>query len=183
MDAYASFVRENPFLSAVLQFAALGTLGEAAAAWIRERRFFLPFPPRVVLLKALGWSALAVLIKYAFAGFTAFVAGLSARGLLPAELGPFAFAFAVSLSMNLQFGPFLVIVHRLIDNAIDGRRNWGGVDKALLSLLWFWVPAHTVTFLLPEDFRIGLAAVWSLALGLILGFYGRPAGAGEAPRD
>ncbi|MDT8287685.1 MAG: hypothetical protein RQ748_11290 [Elusimicrobiales bacterium] len=60
----------------------------------------------------------------------------------------------------------------LIDNAIDGRRNWAGIDKALLSLLWFWVPAHTVTFMLPEDFRIGLAAVWSLALGIILGFYG-----------
>ncbi len=172
MDSYAALVRQHPLLSAIVQFAVLGTLGEAAAAWMRERRFFSPFPPRVALLKALGWAALAVCIKYAFAGFTAFVAGLSAKGLLPAQLGLFAFAFAVSLSMNLQFGPFLVIVHRLIDNAIDGRRNWTGIDRALLSLLWFWVPAHTVTFMLPEDFRIGLAAVWSLALGIILGFYG-----------
>lgn len=172
-------VRAWPISSAMVQFAVLGTLGEAAAAWMRERRFFSPFTARVVLLKALGWSALAVCIKYAFAGFTAFVAGLSAKGLLPGELGPFAFAFSVSLSMNLQFGPFLVITHRLIDNGIDGRRNWAGMDKALLSLLWFWVPAHTVTFMLPEDFRIGLAAVWSLALGIILGFYGRAGKAGE----
>lgn len=176
-------VRAWPISSAMVQFAVLGTLGEAAAAWMRERRFFSPFTARVVLLKALGWSALAVCIKYAFAGFTAFVAGLSAKGLLPGELGPFAFAFSVSLSMNLQFGPFLVIAHRLIDNGIDGRRNWAGMDKALLSLLWFWVPAHTVTFMLPEDFRIGLAAVWSLALGIILGFYGRTVKVGEAIHD
>lgn len=183
MDAYVSFVRTWPLASAALQFAVLGTLGEAAAAWLRERRFFVPFPARAALLKALGWSALAVCIKYAFAGFTAFVAGLSAKGLLPAQLGLFAFAFAVSLSMNLQFGPFLVIAHRLIDNGIDGRRNWTGIDRALLSLLWFWVPAHTVTFMLPEDLRIGLAAVWSLTLGVILGLYGRPAGAGEAVHE
>ncbi len=163
----------------MVQFAALGTLGEAAAVCLRARRFFFPFTARAVLLKALGWSALAVCTKYAFAGFTAFVAGLSAKGLLPGEPGPFAFAFSVSLSMNLQFGPFLVIVHRLIDNAIDGRRNWAAIDKALLSLLWFWVPAHTVTFMLPEDFRIGLAAVWSLALGIILGFYGRASAPAE----
>lgn len=180
MEAYVSFVRAWPISSAMLQFAVLGTLGEAAAAWMRAGRFFPPFSPRVALLKALGWSVLAVCIKYAFAGFTAFVAGLSAKGLLPRESGPLFFAFAVSLSMNLQFGPFLVITHRLIDNGIDGRRNWAGLDKALLSLLWFWVPAHTITFMLPEDFRIGLAALWSLALGIILGFYGRTGKAGEA---
>ncbi|MDT8287674.1 MAG: hypothetical protein RQ748_11230, partial [Elusimicrobiales bacterium] len=103
MDAYVSFVRTWPLTSAMLQFAVLGTLGEAAAAWMRERRFFSPFPPRVAFIKALGWSVLAVCIKYAFTGFTAFVAGLSAKGLLPREPGPLFFAFAVSLSMNLQF--------------------------------------------------------------------------------
>jgi hypothetical protein len=154
------------------QFAVLGTLGEVISKWLAAGRVFSPFGARRTLLRMLGWAALAVCIKYAFTGFVAFVDGLCAHGLLP-ELGAFGKAFAVSLAMNLQFGPFLVIAHRLIDNAIDGAPNWANLDKGLLSLLWFWVPAHTVTFLLPPDLRIGLAALWSLALGLILGFYNR----------
>jgi hypothetical protein len=100
------------------------------------------------------------------------VDGLILHGLLP-EMGALGKSFAVSLAMNLQFGPFLVIAHRLIDNLIDGSPNWTNIGKGLLSLLWFWVPAHTVTFLLPPDLRIGLAAVWSVALGVLLGWYNR----------
>ncbi|OGR44637.1 MAG: hypothetical protein A2X35_04840 [Elusimicrobia bacterium GWA2_61_42] len=172
MDWYIQLVKAYPITTAMAQFAVLGTLGEAASKWLGARRFFSPFGLRGTLLRMLGWAALAVCIKYAFTGFVAFVDGLVSHGLVP-ELGAPGKAFAVSLAMNLQFGPFLVIVHRLIDNTIDGAPNWANLDKGLLSLLWFWVPAHTVTFLLPPDLRIGLAAVWSLALGLLLGWYNR----------
>ncbi|OGS02305.1 MAG: hypothetical protein A3J70_07805 [Elusimicrobia bacterium RIFCSPHIGHO2_02_FULL_61_10] len=172
MEWYISLVKAHPIGTAMAQFAVLGTLGEMASKWLALRRFFFPFGVRGTLLRMLGWALLAVCIKYAFTGFVAFVDGLAAHGLLP-ELGAAGRAFAVSLSMNLQFGPFLVLVHRLIDNAIDGKPNWANLDKGLLSLLWFWVPAHTVTFLLPLELRIGLAAVWSVALGLILGWYNR----------
>ena len=172
MEWYISLVKAHPITTAMAQFAVLGTLGEMASKWLAGRRFFFPFGARGTLLRMLGWALLAVCIKYAFTGFVAFVDGLTAHGLLP-ELGAAGRAFAVSLSMNLQFGPFLVLVHRLIDNAIDGKPNWANLDKGLLSLLWFWVPAHTVTFLLPLELRIGLAAVWSVALGLILGWYNR----------
>lgn len=172
MEWYLALVKAHPITTAMAQFAVLGTLGEMASKWMVEKRFFCPFGPRGTLLRALGWAALAVCIKYAFTGFVGFVDGLVAHGLLP-QAGAAGKAFSVSLAMNLQFGPFLVLTHRLIDNAIDGRPNWANLDKAFLSLLWFWVPAHTVTFLLPPDFRIGLAALWSLALGLLLGFYNR----------
>lgn len=172
MDWYIELVKAHPILTAMAQFAVLGTFGETASKWLVARRVFQPFGLRGTLLRMAGWACLAVCIKYAFTGFVSFVDGLYAHALLP-ELGTFGRAFAVSLAMNLQFGPFLVIAHRLIDNAIDGTPNWANLDKGLLSLLWFWVPAHTVTFLLPVDFRIGLAAVWSLALGIILGFYNR----------
>ena len=75
--------------------------------------------------------------------------------------------------MNLQFGPFLVIMHRVLDNLAAGQSNWKGINKGLYCLLWFWIPAHTVTFLMPTDLRILMAAVWSLALGLLLGFFNR----------
>ena len=172
MNWYIELVKAYPIATAMAQFAVLGTLGEVLSKCLAGRRVFFPFGARGTLLRMLGWAFLAVCIKYAFTGFVAFVDGLSAHDLLP-EAGAAGRAFAVSLSMNLQFGPFLVIVHRLMDNAIDGRSSWANLDKGLLSLLWFWVPAHTITFLLPLELRIGLAAVWSVALGLILGWYNR----------
>lgn len=36
------------------------------------------------------------------------------------------------------------------------------------SLLWFWIPVHTVTFLLPPSFRVLFAAVLGAILGLLL---------------
>ena len=173
MEWYIGLVKANPITTAMVQFAVLGTLGDMASRWVVRRRVFMPFDTRLTVLKMLEWALLAVCIKYAFTGFNGFVDILADHSLLP-QLGRFGRAFAISLSMNLQFGPFLVIAHRLLDNAVAGRRNWENLDKGLLSLLWFWVPAHTVTFMLPRELQIGLAAVWSLALGLILGFYNRP---------
>lgn len=82
-------------------------------------------------------------------------------------------AFTISALMNLQFGLTLVILHRVLDNIPLKVKNWKGLDKGMLSLIWFWIPAHTMTFMLPDVYRIGLAAVWSVVLGLILGFFGK----------
>lgn len=112
------------------------------------------------------------MIKYAFTGFQGFTDILIENNLLPDLTGIYR-AFTVSILMNLQFGPFLVLMHRLMDNLIAGKMNWKNLDKGFYSLLWFWIPAHTVTFILPKEFQIGLAALWSLMLGLILGFYNR----------
>lgn len=55
----------------------------------------------------------------------------------------------------------------------NNRDNIAKIGKALYSLLWFWIPAHTLTFMLAETFRIGLAALWSVVLGIILGIYSK----------
>ncbi len=114
------------------------------------------------------------MIKYAFIGFQGFVESLINKITFHNSSG-IGKSFAISTSMNLQFGPFLVIMHRLMDNLIAGKQNWKNLDKGFYSLLWFWIPAHTITFILPKEFQIGLAALWSLALGIILGFYNRKA--------
>ena len=172
METYVAFVTAHPLLSAMLQFAALGTLGDVIAGWIIARRLFLPFGLKTLLLKMLEWAFLAVLIKYAFTGFNGFIDKLVADKMLPQLAGPTR-AFAVSTAMNLQFGPFLVLMHRWLDNLVAGKKNWANIDKGFMSLLWFWIPAHTLTFMLPDEYRIGLAAVWSVFLGLILGFFNR----------
>lgn len=118
------------------------------------------------------WAILVVCIKYAFVGFHGFVDSLISHELLPGLNVP-GKAFAISVSMNLEFGFFLVILHRLLDNAVHREKNWANLDKGFLSLLWFWIPAHTITFVLPIPYQIGLAAVLLVVLGIILGFYNR----------
>ena len=174
MSWYIELVTAQPIITAIIQFAVLGTLGDAVSHWIVERRIFSPYDFKTLILKIIEWSVLAVMIKYAFIGFHGFVESLIDNNYLP-QLEGIGKSFAISTSMNLQFGPLLVITHRLMDNFIAGKQNWKNLDKGFYSLLWFWIPAHTVTFILPKEFQIGLAALWSLALGIILGFYNRKA--------
>jgi hypothetical protein len=172
MDIYVNFVKQYPVVSAVIQFAILGTFGEVVSRWMAAKRIYSPFSLRLLLWKALVWSLLAVCIKYAFIGFNGFVDALIAYAFLP-SLDNYSHAFATSTAMNLQFGPFLVLLHRYLDNLYPRQKNWGNIDKSLISLLWFWIPAHTITFMLPKEYQIGLAAVWSVALGIILGYFSR----------
>lgn len=172
MNLYIDFVKTFPIISAMIQFAILGTLGDMVSYWIIIKRIVLPYKLNIVFFKMLEWAFLAVLIKYAFVGFNGFVESLITHNYLP-NLNGLGKSFAISTSMNLQFGPLLVLLHRLLDNLIARQNNWKNIDKGFYSLLWFWIPAHTITFILPKEFQIGLAALWSLALGIILGFYNR----------
>lgn len=174
MNFYIQTVTEYPIISAMIQFAILGTLGDIVSKWIIKNKVFMPYSFPTLLLKMIEWAILAFFIKYAFVGYHGFIDGLIEHGFLP-QLNKFAYSFAISASMNLQFGLLLVILHRLLDNLIDRQNNWANIHKGMLSLLWFWVPAHTVTFMLDKPYQIGLAALWSVVLGVILGFYNKGA--------
>lgn len=172
MDWYVDTVSSHPILTAIIQFAILGTLGDTISKWIIKGEIFKPYSFLTLILKMCEWAVLAICIKYAFVGFHAFVDGLIEKGMFP-EMNRLGYSFAISTTMNLQFGPFLVIIHRLLDNFIARENNWANMNKGMLSLLWFWIPAHTITFMLDKPFQIGLAALWSVALGIILGFYNK----------
>jgi hypothetical protein len=98
-------------------------------------------------------------------------------------------AFTVSVTMNTFFAPVFMTFHKITDTHI---LNTGGTlsglispidfGKIMQSINWdvqwnfvfkktiplFWFPAHTVTFLLPSDFRILFAALLGIVLGIIL---------------
>ncbi|MCB5260083.1 MAG: hypothetical protein LHW48_06370 [Candidatus Cloacimonetes bacterium] len=174
MPAYINWVQNQPIISSMIQFAILGTLGEIVSKWIIQKSFKYPFGLLLTLWKMLIWSILAIGIKYAFKGFSGFLQILIDAGMWPQfESGSLGYALSLSVLMNVQFGLTLVIMHRVLDNIVEKHKNWKNLDKSMLSLLWFWIPAHTVTFLMSDELRIGMAAVWSVALGLILGFYNR----------
>jgi len=171
MDAYVQWVSQNPIFSACVQFAVLGPIGEIVAASLVTKRPALPCSRLQMLGKVAAWAILGVVIKYGFAGMKGFTAALSAHHMLPGLFSAgIGFAFAVSVFTNLLFGPQMMLFHRFEDNLILGTKGYAGMEKALKTLLWFWIPAHTITFCLPTPFQIGLAALWGLVLGVILGF-------------
>lgn len=170
MTHYAAWVALHPFQNAMLLFAILGTLGEVVAASARKRSFALPCTPTQLLMKALAWALLGIIIKYGFVGMKAFTQGLIDKQWLPGFMAHgVGKAFAVSLFTNLLFGPQMMAFHRIEDNLILGEKGFAGIENAWKTLIWFWIPAHTLTFSLPPDFQIALAAFWGLVLGVILG--------------
>ena len=109
-------------------------------------------------------------IDECFLGMKGFTQALLDKAMLPTFLAHgVGKAFAVSLFTNVLFGPQMMAFHRLEDNLILGEKGFAGIERAWWTLLWFWVPAHTLTFSLPQEFQIGLAAFWGLVLGVILG--------------
>ncbi len=170
MDWYVDWVTKHLLLSAFIQFAILGSLGEVLGVVASKRR-----PSNKAfewLLKAVVWGFLGILVKYSFTGFKGFLSALVAKGFLPVACERISILRALSLSFltNSMFGPLLMVLHRSTDNLITRSRGYKGLEKSLATLAWFWLPAHTVTFALPLEYQIGLAALWSVALGLIMGF-------------
>lgn len=174
MNSYRLWVLAHPFLSAALQFGLLGTFGEVVAASLKVRRPALPCTALELAAKVLAWALLGLVIKAGFVGMKGFTHALLDHHILPAFLGTgLGWAFALSSLTNLFFGPQMMLFHRLEDNLILRRRGFEGMMPAIWTLGWFWIPAHTLTFSLPVEYQVGLAALWSLVLGLILGLRAR----------
>lgn len=170
MQSYIQWVTDHPLFSAAIQFGVLGTIGEWLSASLRARRLELPGSPWQTLAKILAWAILGIVIKYGFAGMKGFTRALLDHALLPQFFADgVGWALAVSTLTNLFFGPQMMFFHRLEDNLIAWKWNFDGLKTAWWTLLWFWIPAHTITFSLPTEYQIGLAAVWSVVLGFILG--------------
>jgi hypothetical protein len=170
MSWYIHWVSNNPLFSAAVQFAFLGTFGEYLSNIVRRKKVSLPFNLRQLLGKLLAWALLGIIIKYGFVGMKGFVRGLLDQHLLPGVVSiGLGWAFAVSVFMNILFGPQMMLFHRIEENLLMKRWDFSGLKTAWFTLVWFWIPAHTVTFSLPKDYQIGLAALWSVVLGVIMG--------------
>ncbi|MDA8409795.1 MAG: hypothetical protein M0001_05315 [Treponema sp.] len=185
----------HPYLMGFAKFALLASMGEllvlrlAKGAWVA---------PRGLPLRAIVWGLVGILIVLMFTLFSGGVATAASKGLLPigsGGLATFLQAFWTSALMNLTFGPAFMAAHRVSDAWIDARfavRGSAGVEKngrkgprlgeVVASVDWnrfltfvvgktiplFWIPAHTITFLLPGEYRVLVAALLSIALGVIL---------------
>jgi len=176
-----------PVLVSFIKFALLATGGEWIAKRIKDHSYSLKgfglFPKTIV------WGVLGVFIYWAF---QIFGRGVPAAFPFISQASTFWMrllgAFLTSLFMNLIFSPVLMLTHHITDKyialnhgkfplnkikiqpmleAIDWSRMWGFVFKLTIPL--FWIPAHTITFMLPAQYRTLFAALLSVILGILLG--------------
>ncbi len=193
---YEKLNLEHGILMSFVKFAVLATFGECLALRIKtgnyNRKGFGILPRAVV------WGFLGITIKMAFViyasgtpqllsyfGWSEVTTSLSGRLSVMALFT----AFSISTAMNLTYAPVMMTIHKITDTHIletggtlrgllrpiaigrifanlDWKTQWNFVFKKTIP--FFWIPAHTITFLLPVDFQVLFAASLGIALGLIL---------------
>ena len=190
-NGFMAATHAHPYLMGFCKFALLATLGELLGLRIRMGAWSRPVG---FWWRVLVWGVLGVSLVLVFDVFSSGVNSAISRGFLPAGSGmtrTFAVAFWISAVMNVTFAPTMMAGHRITDAYIElaGRRVAGGVQFAdvIAHIDWqsffgfvvawtiplFWIPAHTITFLLPTEYRVLMAAFLSIALGGILAFAAR----------
>jgi hypothetical protein len=174
----------HPYAMGFIKVSILATMGELLAIRIVSGGWTIP---KGWIYRALIWGVLGMAIVLTFGVFSGGVTAATNQGLLPGKGSKFIWAFFVSAIMNLSFGPAMMTFHRFTDTYLDmryeGEKNitvgkivnridWNGFFSFVIlkTIPFFWIPAHTIVFLLPAEYRVIAAAFLSVALGGILAF-------------
>lgn len=183
-EMFVKLTTNHPYIGGFIKFAILATMGELLAIRIATGQWNAPSG---IVYRAAIWGFLGMVIVLIFGLFAMGVKGSLSNGMLPGGESKFAFAFFVSSIMNLTFAPTMMAFHRITDTYIDlkyerkgkvtindvvSKIDWNGFVSFVLvkTIPFFWIPAHTITFLLPPEYRVLVAAGLSIALGAILAF-------------
>jgi len=156
------------------------------------------FLPRAIVWGFLGISIkMAFVIFGEGAPYMLKTMGVVFPQVVPADIlrqGDFSWlkllsAFAVSTTLNLFFAPVFMTFHKITDlhiianggkikgfftpirfrkhfMEINWSAQWNFIFKKTIPL--FWIPAQTLNFILPEEYRILFAAFLSIVLGVLL---------------
>ncbi len=186
-ELYTSANAAAPELLAFIKFALLATGGEIWAWRIKHKTYNLK--GFGLLPKILLWGVFGIIIYWAFGIFSGGVPKIFPfLGTLQEPWRNILTALAISIFLNFIFSPIFMTTHHLTDRfitanqgrfpirqfnmlaslkTIDWDRMWGFVFTKTIP--FFWIPAHTITFMLPSEWRMIFAASLSVVLGLILG--------------
>ncbi len=195
MDMFTYLTKTYPYAMSFIKFAVLATFGESIGLRITSGVYNRP--GFGLLPKAVVWGILGLGIKAAFTIFATGVPFMLAEAGLPVAptalkdggLWRVITAFSIATALNCCFGPVFMTLHRITDmhiaetggtiggllrpisfarflGEINWNTLWGFVFKKTIPL--FWIPAHTLTFLLPPHFQIVFAAFLGIVLGVIL---------------
>jgi len=183
--------KTHPYITGFFKVGILATMGELLAIRIVNGYYKKPIG---MIYRFIIWGFIGMTFALVFSLFGSGVASVMKKGdLLPAikegsKIYTILFAFFTSTFMNLIFAPTFMAFHRITDTYIDlGKGKLSSICKVKLkdvvdSIDWFgfinfvvcktipifWIPAHTFTFILPEEYRVLTAALLSIVLGAIL---------------
>lgn len=196
LDFYKNFNKEHGMITSFIKFALLATLGEVIGLRIKSGKY--NEKGFGILPRAIVWGFLGLTIKLAFVifalGTPAFLKYLGSEGAITAMKGglngtKILVAFCISACMNLIYAPVMMTLHKITDtHIVDNGGTVGGLFRPIKfgeimteinwSVQWhfvfkktipfFWIPAHTITFLLPIDYQVLFAAVLGIVLGVLL---------------
>ncbi|WP_223226036.1 hypothetical protein [Sporomusa sp. GT1] len=186
-QVFVSLTQNHPYGMGFIKFAVLATMGELLAVRIVAGNWQQTIG---MTYKAVIWGLLGMGIVLMFEIYLSGVMGAIKKELLFTGTGLWQAvlpALYISALMNLTFAPAFMAVHRLTDLYIDtkcqgqqppglsgliAQIDWTGFIRfvVLKTIPCFWIPAHTVTFLLPPEYRVMAAAYLSVALGAILAY-------------
>jgi len=193
---YKEFNHSHGLITSFIKFAILATLGETLGARISTGQYVqkgFGIIPRMLV-----WGLIGITVKMSFVifatGTPAFMeyAGFqNASEALRGNLGwdKIFVAFCTSVALNIIYAPVMMTFHKITDmhiqtykgslkalvSPIDFRKifvnlnwsvQWNFMFKKTIPL--FWIPAHTITFLLNPDYQVLFAAFLGVVLGAIL---------------
>jgi hypothetical protein len=187
-----------PYLMGFVKFALLATAGELIAIRMASGKWNLPV---YLIARIVIWGVIGIWITYMMKMFYIGAGALMAAGLLPTVEHEFFYtllrAFFTSATMNLSFGPTFMAIHKCSDAYLALRAEKKGkvtLRHVIENVDWtrfvsftlfktvplFWIPMHTLTFLLPAEYQVFVAALLSVALGVILNLKKAPKVTAEA---
>ena len=198
LEGYKAFNHEHGMITSFIKFAILATFGELIGLRIKTGNYYEK--GFGILPRAIIWGFIGLTIKMAFiifaTGTPILLEYVGFKGAEKALSGPLsvdkvAVAFCTSTAMNIVYAPVMMTFHKITDAHIlanDGKLSallkpihireifihlnwevqWNFIFKKTIP--FFWIPAHTLTFLLPPDYQVLFAALLGLVLGSILAF-------------
>lgn len=182
-DVFVTLTQAHPYLMGMAKFALLGTMGELLSWKVVSGKWRLSGVR--LWQRALVWAFIGIIITISFPLFSAGVDSLLSQGYLPGAGVVWLTGFWKSFFLQTVFAfPFMTF-HRITDTLIERGKlfskwplievyrniDWDNMFRIVgWSIIWFWLPVHTVNFMLPAEFRVIIAALLAIVLGLILGF-------------
>ena len=180
-EVFKKLSSDIPYIMGFIKFALLATAGELIAIAISTKEFNAPVK---VFWRFIIWGFIGVWITFMMKVLSTAVGTMMASGMLLGGDSIFLKALYTSVIMNTTFGPTFMAIHKITDKVLElrAKKEKANLTNIVKNIDWcgfwnftilktvplFWIPAHTVTFLLPAEYQVMMAAALSVALGIIL---------------
>lgn len=184
---FVKLTTNYPYFMGFMKTMILASMGEML---VRRMKTTSYVGDPGLFLKAIVWGLIGMTFVFVFPLFDGGIKSVFHEQVVfdHAFLNQLFYAFMVSLSMNLIFAPTFMMLHRITDTYI--LLSEGSLKKMkhiklnhvvdridfkfffsfviLKTIPFFWIPAHTITFMLPATYRVLMASYLSMALGILL---------------